>query len=133
MIPGSNLLALALTVIAPQSVQWFAYTGSAIGPTGLNLATYAAPVTLKRTSVQPVNRNRYEAYGLDWNKSYITIYATDGQPLPVQHNPDGDGDVIEWNGRRYQVVGDTPWSALDHWTGLLCVDIGPATGSTTNA
>lgn len=133
MIPGSNLLNLALTVIGSQSVQWFRYQSSVTGTTGLNLVTYAAPVTVTRGSVQPVDRARYEAYGLDWQKSYVTWFVPNNFPQPITRNPNGDGDVIEWNARRYQVVGDTPWSAIDQWTRVLCVDIGPATGATTNA
>lgn len=133
MIPGSNLLNLALTVIGSQTVSWFQFKSNTIGPTGLNTVTYNAAVTVTRGSVQPVDRSRYEQWGLDRQKSYVTWFVPNVAPLPITRNPDGNGDVIEWNGRRYQVVGDTPWSAIDQWTRLLCVDIGPATGNTTNA
>jgi hypothetical protein len=133
MIPGSNLLNLALTVIASQSVNWFKFASQAPGPTGLNVVTYNAPVTVTRGSVQPVDRNRYVAYGLDLQKSYVTWFVPNVTAQSISRNPDNSGDVIEWNGRRYQCVGDTPWSAIDQWTRVLCVDIGPATGNTTNA
>jgi hypothetical protein len=133
MIPGSNLLAMALGVIGSQTVQWFQYDHVDTGPTGLDIVTYKAPVPVAQGSVQAVDRSRYTQYGLDWQKSYVTWFVPNVTALSITRNPDTDGDVIEWAGRRYQVVGDTPWSVQDHWTRLLCIDIGPATGAMTNA
>lgn len=144
MIPGSNLLKTALSVIGSQTVNWLKYQSIATGPTGLDTITYAAAQTITLGSVQPVPRSRYEAYGLDWQKSYVTWFVPDATPGPIKRNPDGSGDVIEWpvnrdgtliagKSRRYQLVGDTPWSNIDNWTYVLGVDIGPATGATTNA
>lgn len=144
MIPGSNLLKTALSVIGSQTVNWFQYLSQVSGPTGLNTVTYAAVQTITLGSVQPVPRSRYEAYGLDWQKSYVTWFVPDATPEPIKRNPDGSGDVIEWpvnrdgtliagKSRRYQLVGDTSWSNIDNWTYVLGIDIGPATGATTNA
>lgn len=132
-IPGSNILALALTVIGSQTVKWFQYASMAPGPTGLVTVTYNAPVTVTKGSVQPVDRARYDAWGLDWQKSYVTWFVPNENVMPITRNPNSNGDVIEWGGRRYQAIGDTPWGAIDQWTRILCIDIGPATGATTNA
>lgn len=144
MIPGSNILSLALTVIASQVVNWFAFASSTDGSTGLVVSTYAVPQTVPRGSVQPVPRSRYEAYGLDWAKSYVTWYVPNVNALPITRDPSGNGDVIEWpvnldgsliagKTRRYQIVGDDPWQNIDGWTGVICLDIGVGTGATTNA
>lgn len=143
-IPGSNILSMALTVIAPQPVNWFKFIGHDIGPTGLSTATYNDPQTVKIGSLQIVSRDRYEDYGLDWQKNYVTWFVPNIKAVPVQRNPDGDGDVIEWPvnadgsliagaSRRWQLISDTPWSYIDGWTYILAIDIGPATGATTNA
>ena len=143
MIPGSNLLSLALTVIASQPVNWFQFASQSDGPTGLNTVIYAAAQTVKIGSVQPVDRSRYEQLGLDRQKSYVTWFVPNANAQSIRSNPDGSGDVIEWpvnnagvplsGARRYQIVGDTPWTAVDGWTRVLGVDIGPATGALTNA
>lgn len=143
MIPGSNLLSLALTVIASQPVNWLQFASQAPGPTGLNVVTYSAPQTVTIGNVQPVDRARYDQLGLDRQKSYVTWFVPKINAQPIRSNPDGSGDVIEWpankdgtlvaGARRYQIVGDTPWTAIDNWTRVLGVDIGPATGNTTNA
>lgn len=133
LVPGSNLLNLALSVIGSSTVEWFKFVSQAPGPTGKNVVTYAAGVTVTKGSVQPVDRARYTAYGLDFQKSYVTWFVPNVDASSITRNPDNSGDVIEFNGRRYQCVGDTPWKAIDSWTRVLCVDIGPATGATTNA
>lgn len=144
MIPGSNILKMALTVIGSATVNWFQYQSSATGLTGMDTVTYASPQTITLGSLQPVPRSRYEAFGLDWQKSYVTWFVPDVDALSITRNPDQSGDVIEWpvtkqgalipnKSRRYQLVGDTPWTNVDGWTYVLGVDIGPATGSTSNA
>jgi len=133
IIPGSNLLALALTVIASTPVQYFQFQSTATGPTGLETATYAAPVTIPKGSVQPVDRSRYSAYGLDWEKSYVAWFVPKLAASSITRNPDNSGDVIECNGRRYQLMSGTNWYNIDGWMSLLGIDIGPATGNTTNA
>jgi hypothetical protein len=144
MIPGSNILKLALSVIGSQTVNWFEFESSAPGPTGLQLATYAVPQTVTLGSVQPVPRSRYEAYGLDRQRSYVTWFVPNVNAQSITRDPDANGDVIEWpvnkdgslisgTSRRYQLVGDTPWTSIDSWTYVLGIDIGPATGATTNA
>lgn len=133
MIPGSNILKQALTVIGSATVNYFAYAGKTTGPSGLVTTSYAAPVTVKKGSLQIVPRSRYSEYGLDWAKSYVTWFVPDINATSISRNPDDTGDVIEWKGRRYQLIGDTPWFNVDGWNEVLCVDIGPATGATTNA
>lgn len=133
LIPGSNILSLALSVIGSTPVEWFKYQSQAPGPTGKNVVTYAAPVTVTKGSVQPVDRSRYTSYGLDFAKSYVTWFVPNVDASSIKRNPDNSGDVFETGGRRYQCVGDTPWKTIDQWTRILGVDIGPATGATTNA
>jgi hypothetical protein len=142
-VPGSNLLAMALTVIASQPCNYLQWLSQATGPTGLSTSTYAAPVTVLKGSVQAVDRSRYEQLGLDRQKSYVTWYVPNVVVQSIRANPDGNGDVIEFpvdktgallpGARRYQIISDTPWNVQDKWVRVLGVDIGPATGATTNA
>jgi hypothetical protein len=133
MVPGSNILALALTVIGSTPVQYFQFLSDEPGPTGLSTATYAAPVTVLKGSVQPVDRARYTQYGLNYEKSYVAWFVPNVAASSITRNPDNDGDVIEANGRRYQLMSGTNWFSIDKWLSLLGVDIGPATGNVTNA
>jgi hypothetical protein len=143
-VPGSNNLALALTVIGSTPVNYFQFLSSTAGPTGLATSAYAAPFTVLRGSFQPVDRSRFERFGLDYEKSYAFWYVPNVAASAVQRNPDNSGDVIEApvnrDGsaiagvtRRYQLMSGTNWLAIDRWMSLLAVDIGPATGALTNA
>jgi hypothetical protein len=132
-VPGSNLLKTALRVIGSTAVEWFQFQGQTTGPTGLVTSSYAESVTVEKGSVQPVPRDRYQQWGLDYAKSYVTWYVPNFDAKSITRDPNGNGDVIEWNNRRYQCIGDNPWFAIDGWNGVLCADIGPATGATNNA
>jgi hypothetical protein len=123
MIPGSNLLAQALTMIASQAVTYYADAGRATSATGRDVTAFAPGVTINLGSVQAVPRTRYEAMGLDYSKSYVTWFVP-RSVLGVAR--DRSGDQFEWNGRRYDVESVTPWFAQDGWDEILGIDIGPA-------
>ena len=80
-----------------------------------------APVTIQG-SVQPVPRSMYEANGLDFQKDYFSVYTT--APLSDLRR-DKAPDMLDWNGRRFNVESKTDWAKQDGWKGALCCDIGP--------
>lgn len=131
MIPGLNLLALALTVIASNSVNYFAFAGRVTQSNGVDLTTYAAPITIAQGCLQPVDRSLYKEYGLDWEKSYFVWYVPNLNASDITR--DTSADVIEADGNRLQLAGGTDWFARDGWKSFLGVLIGPATGNLTNA
>jgi hypothetical protein len=120
MIPGSNLLNMALSVIAKQSVQYFKFAGRTTNAIGNFGNTYDAPTTLQG-SWQFVPRALYQQYGLDLQKSYATFYVSANV---VDIAREVAGDQLTFNGRRYQVESTNSWFAQDGWVGVLCVDIG---------
>lgn len=120
MIPGSNILAQALTVIAKQPIMWSAYAGSTTTASGLKEDTYADPVEVL-CSIQAVQRSKYESLGLDLQKSYVTVYAS-AEIGDMQRNR--VGDLITYGGRRYRVLSSMDWMMQDGWQKLLCQDIG---------
>lgn len=131
MIPGINLLGCALQLIASETVSYFADAGRAKQPNGAFLTTYATPVDIEGGSVQAVDRAKYTAMGLDWQKTYVTWFVPALALTTVQRAK--SGDVIEWNGGRYQLNGGIDWTGQDNWGSGVAVLIGPATGATTNA
>lgn len=124
MIPGSNLLGQALTLIGSQAVTFYACTGRAVRTTGRDVSTFAAGETVPLGSVQAVPRERYQARGLDYSKSYVTWFT----PRAVRGvERDRGADEFAWNGRRYAVESVTPWAAQDGWSEVLGIDVGAAT------
>ncbi len=122
-VPGSNILAQAFRVIRPQPVKYFKWTGRTVNDIGLDVATYADPITLNG-SVQAVGRNVYEQLGLDWQKNYINFYI---KQRATDINRNQSGDQLEFCGRRYEAKSEANWFGIDGWVYILCVDIGPAT------
>lgn len=117
MIPGSNLLNIALTAIARQTVSYYQTMGRALNNVGQDVTTYALPVNIVG-SIQPVPRTLYQQYGLDLQKSYYTFY-TSNNVIDVGRNV--SGDQIIFNSQRFQCESDNDWYALDGWKGVLCV------------
>lgn len=133
MVPGVNLLSIALSAIMPQAVSWFSYVSRSQNAAGVWFAQYAAPQTVTSCSVQAVPRSRYEQYNLDFQRNYVYWYVNGVQAVAQDLDREIPGDIIEYAGRRYQVQSATDWYSQDNWSGFICVDVGPATGSTTNA
>lgn len=124
-VPGSNLLAIAATVITQQTVQYLAFAGRTVDPSGLFVNTYAEPVDI-RGSFQDVQRAAYVQNGLDLSKSYKQLYAIP-QVFDVERGI--SGDRIVYGGRLYEAVGNANWNLQDGWQGTLFVDIGAANGN----
>ena len=121
MIPGSNLLVTALSVISQQTVTLHKFVERETNEYGLDVTTYAEPVSIMG-SMQPIARNLYDQYGLDLSKNYYNFYTK----FDVQDvRRDTSGDMITFNGLQFQVLSALDWAAVDGWKGLLIVEIGP--------
>lgn len=121
MIPGSNLLAMALRVIAAQSFTYNAFLSRALTSVGQYVATYKAPITVQG-SVQPVPRELYTQYGLDFQRNYVIFYA----PInTLDIKRDVSGDQIIFGCSSYQCVSITNWFRQDGWDGVLAVEVVP--------
>lgn len=120
IVPGANLLNMALGVIGAQTVIWRAYAGRTENALGQWVTTYADPVPL-RGSWQPLDRTKYEALGLDLSRTYHNFYASAGiDGINRGESP----DLIEYQGRRHEVVNELDWRGQDGWRGVLVIDVG---------
>ena len=111
MIPGSNLLSQAFTVIAQQVVLYYAFSGRTINSIGQNISTYLDPISV-RGSFQPVSRNLYQQYGLDLQKSYYNFFV-EKNVLDLGRNV--SPDLVLFNGIVYQVESKVDWFPDDFW------------------
>lgn len=121
MIPGSNLLGMALSVIQPQSLQLRAFVSRVENAAGDTIPTFAAPVCIQG-SMQPVDKKLYQMLGLDLIKNYSTLWVF-GTVQPVAR--DRDGDIILWNGKTWQCESDRDWSGVGEYRKVLCVEVQP--------
>lgn len=122
MIPGQNILNMALTIIARQTITYYQYDSRSVNSVGQNVTLYKTPVEITG-SWQPVPRHLYMVYGLDLQKEYFTFY-TSNDLLDVQR--DVSGDQVVFGGQRYQCESNNDWYKLDGWKAILCVRIGTA-------
>ena len=119
MIPGSNLLNQAFSLIARQTVSYKAYASRTVSDIGMLVTAYADAVDIQG-SVQAVPRELFERYGLDFQKNYIMFYVS--QNL-IDVTRDVSGDRITYNGKNYQCVSKTDWFGQDGWIGIICVQV----------
>lgn len=121
-IPGSNVLGMCLSLIAPQAVKWYRSIGRIQNDLGEWVASYDTPVVL-RGSFQPIDKAKYEALGLDLTQHYAVFYVS---KRIKQVERQSSGDLLEYCGRKYQTLDGANWMEQDGWIGIMCVDVGVA-------
>lgn len=119
-IPGSNLLNMALRVIAKTPINYYQAVARPLNNIGQNVTLYA-PVVMIFGSFQPVAREMYEILGLDLQKNYFRLFAPNNI---IDIGRDVSADQIDFQGVRYQCESATPWYGIDGWVEMLCIDIG---------
>lgn len=120
MIPGQNLLKMALTMVQRQGLTYYQASGRVLNSLRQYVTTFAPGVTMYG-SWQPVPRNLVKLYGLDLQKNYFTFYTSNNV---LDLDRDITADQVAFNGQLYQVESNNDWFQLDGWKGILCVHIG---------
>lgn len=120
MIPGQNLLNMASRIIALQGVMYYHFLGRSQNSVGQDVSQYRPGVKMIG-SFQPIPRQLYESFGLDFQKDYWTFYTSNN----MQDVSRGiAGDQIGFNGQRYQCESDNDWFQIDGWKGSIFVHVG---------
>jgi len=119
IVPGENLLDLALTIIATTTIQYYAFDSRATNEILLDVTTYAAPVDVE-ASVQAVPRKVYSDMGLDFNKEYIAIWASQEFENLMRDRP---GDQVGFGGERYEIMEESDWFTIDGWDAVLAIKV----------
>lgn len=121
IVPGSNLLRLALSVQGTQTLRWHQATGRTTNSVGKDVTAYADPVDVKG-SFQPMSRASVMRNGLNIEKNYGTLYCVE----PIQTaGRDLSGDQFSYGGSRWQAAGEIDWTMQDSWDAVTLVRIGP--------
>lgn len=123
MIPGSSSLPKVQQLIIPTTIVFFQWVDRIKNEQRKYVNRFADGVTI-RANVQPVPRKLYQRMGLDYNKRYVMVWASQNfEDLARNRAP----DEMEWEGRRYTFQNEEDWSPIDNWNAVLAVDVGPAT------
>lgn len=121
IVPGSNLLNMALGVIQPTAnVTYQEYMGKAENEFGTTVVQYGPEKPILGASVQPMSKQQIKQTGLELNKSYIQIWTINS----VQGGYRGrENDLIVWAGYKWQVMPDSDWMIQDGWTRIVAVKL----------
>lgn len=120
MIPGANLLRIALSAQGQQFAMWHRATGRELNAIGQWVASYASPI-LVSGSIQATPKSLYAANGLDYQKDHITCFFDLGMNVIKRGE---SGDQLTFAGRRWQFLSGTNWQPQDRWQELFAVDVG---------
>lgn len=119
MVPGSNLLNMAMRVIAKQHFEYYRFQSRTPNSIGLDVPSYY-PAQCLSGSAQPVPREMMEQMGLDMQRTYFNFYVS--API-IDIERDVSGDQIMFNGQTFQCLSVTPWGAIDGWNAVLAVRV----------
>ena len=124
-----NILKQALSVIGTQTVKIRIAAGSTINDAGVPMVTYGDPIVVSG-SVQPgivssfggknISEKDYKDMGLDWTRSYITVWIPD-VGLSVIHDKKS-ADTVEFNGRIFNIIQSADWELQNGWKRCYCVE-----------
>lgn len=119
LVPGSNLLQLALGVIGQQAVEWRRYAGQETLANGAVRTRWGNPTTIYG-SLQPADSRLLQQLGLDWTKNYVVFR---GSAAFTDVDRDQTGDKLSYGGKTYQIVGKTDWYLQDGWQAVVAVEL----------
>lgn len=113
-----NLLSIAANAIPQQQVTWLQFKEREL-VRGTWVNTYHEPTSIKG-SMQAVDLASYQQLGFDAKRKYWVLYASH----PVSSTDrDRAPDVIIYQDKRMEAVGETPWD-VDGWRRVHLVEVG---------
>lgn len=121
MVPGSNLLNMALGVIQPtRGATVKEYLGEVDNAFGGTEVSYRDPKPLVNVSIQPMTKQQVQVSGLAVNKTYIQIWVSQS----VQGAYRGrQNDIVTWAGYDWEVQPDSDWLIQDGWVRIIAVKL----------
>lgn len=111
---GFNIAATVQKASGTREFSYIRFLSREENEIGYVVNTYADPIVLSGT-IQPVEREVYQQRGLDFNREYINIFATEDISDLARNR---STDKIIYNNETYSVVGEDEWT---EWNEILCV------------
>ncbi|TQI79993.1 hypothetical protein FHU10_5156 [Serratia fonticola] len=121
MIPGSNLLNMALGIIGSQPVRYYRDSKQRQElPNGILVTQFEPGVIISSGSVQAVSPTHIEQAGLDVSRRHIEWFVS-LDVLGVER--DASGDEIEWDSKRWKAITPEKWVVQDGWCAVICQEV----------
>ena len=125
----NNILKSALSIIGSHTVKVRIATGVSVNDAGVPTVTYSKPIVVSG-SVQPgivssfggknISEKDYKDMGLDWTRSYITVWIPDVGLKPIHDKK--SSDTVEFNGRIFNVIQCADWELQNGWKRCYCAE-----------
>ena len=125
----NNILKSALSIIGSHTVKVRIATGVSVNDAGVPTVTYSEPIAVSG-SVQPgivssfggknISEKDYKDMGLDWTRSYITVWIPDVGLKPIHDKK--SSDTVEFNGRIFNVIQCADWELQNGWKRCYCAE-----------
>lgn len=110
---------MALTIVGTQSFTYLRYLSRTTNSIGVDVPTYESAITLTG-QIQAAPKELFELYGLEFNKNLLVFYVSK-DIIDVTRN--SAGDQIQFAGKTFNVLSDTPWFDINGWDGVVAVEI----------
>lgn len=122
MIPGVNLLSIALTVISPQTVMYFRDARQRVElDNGILITQFEKGRIVGGCSVQAIPQEKVNQMGLDVSFNYVE-WLVPQKVIGLER--DASGDEIKWGGKRWKVTEKIEdWTEQDGWCSVTCQEI----------
>lgn len=113
-----NVLTTAMTVIPPEDLQYERWQRNTINSIGLDVASYAEPVTIKGSVQHHVSEKMYQAYGLSLNKHYALVDV----PAELYGSQENlTPDRLTFHNNTWIVLKNNNWYIYNGWVKLIVV------------
>ncbi|MBO5810418.1 MAG: hypothetical protein J6R32_06280 [Bacteroidales bacterium] len=115
ILNSANLLKLAMSVIPPRSIQYYAYKNSTVNAYGELICTYELPITLKAVVIEE-NMNVYQEHGLSPQKMHKTIYVNHRIQDTANQNA---ADMFYFDNEYWRVISTVDWTIYNGWSSCI--------------
>ena len=125
----NNILKSALSIIGSHTVKVRIAAGVSVNDSGVPTVTYSDTIVVSG-SVQPgivssfggknISERDYKDMGLDWTRSYITVWVPDVGLKPIHDKK--STDTVEYNGRIYNILQSADWETQNVWRRCYCCE-----------
>jgi hypothetical protein len=122
LIPGSDLLSEAFALIGTQTINYRYFVSRDKNSQFQQVSAFGDWFNFE-ASIQRVPRSQYIQYNLEFQKNYVTVFASLNM---VDIERDTAGDQFIYAGRLYQLESQGTWFPQDGWGVCMAVDIGAA-------
>ena len=125
----NNILKSALSIIGSHTVKVRIATGVLVNDAGIPTVAYSDPIVVSG-SVQPgivssfggknISEKDYKDMGLDWTRSYITVWIPDVGLKPIHDKK--SSDTVEFNWRFFNVIQCADGEYQNGWKRCYCAE-----------